>query len=494
MSFRNRICPQRYIFLSTSANPLLTHSRAGTERPEIAIKLLVFKSIASEIDLRNSSLEKVTRIRLNVITNSIRLFERDELRREIDMLNKRFCSTLHRSAIVTLLLTVIAALPANAEHSYRVLYTTLYSFCSQTDCSDGSDPLATLIQASDGNLYGTTDTGGANYYGTVFKISLSGTLTTLYNFCSQSYCADGGYPHAGLIQATDGNFYGEALTGGANRYYGTVFKITPSGTLTTLYSFSGPDGAEPDGGLIQASDGSFYGTTAAGGTKTCLFGYSCGTVFKITPSGTLTTLYNFSGPDGEEPYGGLIQATDGNFYGTTFAGGTVDAGTVFKITPSGTLTTLYSFCSLPNCNDGGFPHAGLIQARNGDLYGTTFTGGANNDGTVFKITPSGRLTTLHAFDGNDGGEPTDVLIQASDGNFYGTAVAGGAKGGASGLGTVFKITPRGRLTTLHTFDGSDGSNPWAGLVQASDGNFYGTTYVGGANDDGTVFRLALARK
>lgn len=229
--------------------------------------------------------------------------------------------SLWKMVFVILMLCLASAVSSPAQ-----TLTTLHTFTG----ADGSDPLATLIQASDGNLYGTTDTGGANFYGTVFKISLSGTLTTLYNFCSQSGCADGGYPHAGLIQATDGNFYGEAGAGGT-RGDGTVFKITPSGTLTTLHSFSGPDGALPDGGLLQASDGNFYGTTAAGGTNTCLFGYSCGTVFKITPSGTLTTLHTFDGSDGSSPWAGLVRASDGNFYGTTYVGGANNDGTVFRL-------------------------------------------------------------------------------------------------------------------------------------------------------------------
>ncbi len=209
-------------------------------------------------------------------------------------------------------------------------------------------------------------------------------LTTLYNFCSQPNCSDGSDPTAALVQAKDGNFYGTTFSGGANSNCtwgcGTVFKITAGGTLTTLYSFSGPDGEYPYAGLVQASDGNFYGTASwGGGGGNCSEppSYSgCGTVFKITPGGMLTTLYTFAGPDGANPYGGLVQGSDGNFYGTTYGGGCQSdgCGTVFKITPSGALTTLYSFCSQSSCADGGVPNAGLVQAADGNFYGTTTAG------------------------------------------------------------------------------------------------------------------------
>jgi uncharacterized repeat protein (TIGR03803 family) len=282
-------------------------------------------------------------------------------------------------------------------------FTSLHSF----DSADGAAILAGLIQATDGNFYGTAYEGGANCApdgcGTIFKITPSGALTTLHSFCSQSNCTDGEYPEAGLIQATNGNFYGTTYEGGANCApdgCGTIFKITPSGTLTTLYNFCSQsgcsDGYYPEAGLIQASNGDFYGTTTFGGAG------GVRTVFKITPSGTLTTLHSFCSQsnctDGEYPEAGLVQATNGNFYGTTYAGGGANGrGTVFKITSSGTLTTLYSFCPQNGCADGNSPQAGLIQATNGSLYGTTFAGGAHDLGTVFAITLSGNLTTLHSF-------------------------------------------------------------------------------------------------
>ncbi|MFZ0312254.1 MAG: choice-of-anchor tandem repeat GloVer-containing protein [Candidatus Korobacteraceae bacterium] len=402
--------------------------------------------------------------------------------------------------------------------------TALYSFCGQPNCTDGEVPYAGLVQATDGNFYGTTNEGGANgLFGTVFKITPSGTLTTLYSFCSQPNCTDGELPYAGLVQATDGNFYGTTSGGGAVYYDGTVFKITPSGTLTTLYSFcSQPnctDGTEPSA-LIQATDGNFYGTTLYGGSNKSCTDAGCGTVFKITPSGTLTTLHSFNGLDGFLGYiagsaQALVQATDGNFYGTSPLGGNQGCGngtgggcgTVFKITPGGTFTQLYSFCSQANCTDGFYPLASLVEGTDGNLYGTTAFGGSGGYcgvspggcGTVFKITPSGTLTTLYSFclqsNCPDGLNVYAGLVQATDGNFYGTTQSGGA----NYSGTIFQITPRGTLTTLYSFCSqpscADGGHPLAGLVQATDGNFYGTNSAFGGNCQengqcGTVFRLS----
>src|SRR5579862_9477763 len=338
--------------------------------------------------------------------------------------------------------------------------TTLYTFCSQSGCTDGSGPNGGLVQATNGDLYGMSRGGGANNGGTVFKITSSGTLTTLYSFCSQSGCTDGSGPYAGLIQATDGNLYGTTESGGSSNGYGTVFKITPGGSLTTLYTFCSQsgctDGAVPFSGLVQATNREFYGTTLEGGAN------NGGTVYKITSSGTLTTLYSFCSQsgctDGSGPYAGLIQATDGNLYGTTNHGGSSNGyGTVFKITPGGSLTTLYTFCSQSGCTDGAVPFSGLVQATNREFYGTTLEGGANNGGTVYKITSSGTLTTLYSFCSQsgctDGSGPYAGLIQATDGNLYGTTNHGGS---SNGYGTVFKITPGGSLTTLYTFCSQSG--------------------------------------
>ena len=384
---------------------------------------------------------------------------------------------------------------ATAIASTAQTLTTLVNF----DGSNGDSPSA-LIQATDGNFYGTTNGGGAYYiYGTIFKMTPSGTLTTLYSFCPQPepYCADGASPDAGLLQATDGNFYGITAQGGTRNNAGTVFKITPSGTVTTLYSFCPQypciDGDTPGGGLMQATDGNLYGAAGMGGV------YNNGTLFKITPSGTLTTLYNFcpqyNCAGGASPNGPLLQGSDGNLYGTTYQGGlSILYGTVFKVTLAGALTKLYDFCSQPNCTDGSNPNGGLVQATDGNFYGTTSAGGASGGGTVFRISPSGVLTTLYSFcyppNCPDGSGPGGGLVQATDGNFYGTS---GIGGGAQNDGTVFKLTPAGTLTTLHSFDETDGARPMGGLLQATDGNLYGTTSSGGPYPgDGTVFRLSAA--
>ena len=383
---------------------------------------------------------------------------------------------------------VFCAATAIASPAQNTVFMSLASF----NGTNGTNPgYVSLVRGNDGNFYGTTLFGGANNQGTVFKVTPTGELSTLYSFCAQTNCIDGTSPDAGLVLGNDGNFYGTTSGGGVYLYYGTVFKITPAGLLTTLHSFQSypTDGDAPVAALVRGSDGNFYGTTELGGSGTF------GTVFKITPSGVLTTLYNFGdGAHGWYPYAGLVQGSDGNFYGTTFSGGDYSAGTAFKITPAGELTTLYSFCAQPGCADGNGPWAGLVQASDGSFYGTTYSGGANFGGTVFKLTPAGSLTTLHGFcaqDGcADGEEPVAGLVQASDGNFYGTTTYGGAY---TSYGTVFKITPQGGLTTLHSFDGTDGSAPWGGLVQAPDGFFYGTTVEGGTYGNGTIFRVGVVR-
>jgi uncharacterized repeat protein (TIGR03803 family) len=319
---------------------------------------------------------------------------------------------------------------ATAAASPAQTFTTLNSF----NDTDGAYPEAALVQATNGDFYGTTYGGGANDEGTVFTITPSGTLTTLYSFCSQSNCTDGANPYAGLVQATNGDLYGTTYSGGANNL-GTVFKITLSGTLITLHSFDLTDGAYPEAALIQATNGDLYGTTSRDGFN----GY--GTVFKITPSGKLTTLHSFDYfTDGAYPEAGLVQASNGDLYGTTSLAGANNFGTVFKITPSGTLTTLHSFGVAGYPTDGAFPEAGLVQASNGDLYGTTSQGAAYDHGTVFKITPSGTLTTLYSFcsqsNCTDGAKPYAGLVQATNGDLYGTTY----EDGAHNFGTVFSLS------------------------------------------------------
>ena len=324
--------------------------------------------------------------------------------------------------------------------------STIYKFCSviiQNNCADGLFPMAGLVLGTDGNFYGTTSAGGSGGgYGTVFRITPSGSLTTLHSF---SNVLDGATPSAPLLLASDGNFYGTTVGGGQGsfgNFQGTIFKITPNGTFTLLYTFCNlsacDDGAQPAAGLVQGTDGNFYGTTEFGNVAGCVQG--CGTVFKITPMGTLTTLYIFcslsSCIDGFLPVGGLVQGTDGNFYGTTSSGGAHTGGTVFKITPNGTLSTLHSF----NGFDGGGPSATLVQASDGNFYGTTISNGAGHGGTIFKITPSGSLSTLYNFcpqrPCTDGAGPQAALLQAGNGTLYGTTYSGGT----GQDGTVFSLS------------------------------------------------------
>jgi uncharacterized repeat protein (TIGR03803 family) len=385
-------------------------------------------------------------------------------------------------------------------------FTTLASF----DGYDGNDPYTmSLVQGFDGNLYGTTHAGGTAGLGTVFKVTPTGVITALYSFCSQPNCVDGSDPEGGLVQAIDGNLYGTTFYGGAYGS-GTVFRITASGTLTTLYSFCSQqgvgghclDGSGPQAELVQAADGNFYGTTAYGGITLYPSG---GTAFRITSAGTLTTIYSFCSQtnctDGEQPYAGLVQASNGNFYGTTYAGGAHGGGTVLELTPAGKLNTLYSFCSQFGCPDGRLPWAGLVQATNGDFYGTTEGGGANGYGTVFKLTLAGKLTTLYSFcsqtNCTDGEYPYAGLVQATDGNFYGTTNGAGpdlCDEVTGKYGTAFAIRSSGALTTLHTFDDVDGACPYGALAQATNGNLYGTTWSGGEFDDGVVLALSVGLK
>jgi uncharacterized repeat protein (TIGR03803 family) len=391
---------------------------------------------------------------------------------------------VHSAAIFVLCATIAMALGSQTS-VWAASFKTLHTFDIYTD---GAGPNE-LVQAANGNLYGTTEAGGVypggpngNGGGTVFTLTRNGALRRLWKFCYMVQCPAGANPFAGLVQATNGSFYGTTSVGGPNDY-GTILKITPDGTLARLHSFDGTDGANPFTGLVQATNGNFYGTTSNGGAS------GSGTIFKINPNGTLTTLYSFCSKvncsDGNYP-NGLVQATNGNFYGTTMSGGTsyYGPGTIFKITPDGTLTTLHRFCSRSDCTDGSFPNP-LIQATDGNFYGTTNEGGANGYGTIFKITANGALATLHSFDYADGEYPEAALIQATDGNFYGTT----AGDGTSVFGSVFEITPNGALTTLHSFDYADGEYPEAALIQATDGNFYGTTNGGGAKGSGTVFEI-----
>ena len=405
--------------------------------------------------------------------------------------------------------------------------TPVYSF---TSLNDGAAPSAPLTLGNDRYFYGTAQVGGQYGYGTVFKVDSSGKVTPLHEFSGTD---DGAYPAAALVQGSDGYFYGVTFSGGNSSCTlitdfgdftgcGTIFKVDSSGILTPLHPFSGgTEGGGASAGLIVGSDGYFYGTTSYGGSQ------NAGTVFKSDAYGTVNTLYSFSGgTDGWRPFGSLIQADDGNFYGTTQLGGdfscaiwsTYGCGTIFKIDSVGTLNTLYSFTGGA---DGADPEEALIQAGDGYLYGTTLFGGdtsctvsgATGCGTIFKINLAGSFTSMHQFSGlSEGGVPFSALVQASDGDFYGTATAGGdpscsvyASGESYstyiGCGTVFKMDSSGNVSALYSFTGSpsDGSNPFAAVVEGSDGYLYGTTRWGGTDSTcpytdnggcGTVFKVS----
>ena len=349
---------------------------------------------------------------------------------------------------------------------------TLYSF---TNGVDGSQPYAGLALGNDGNFYGTCFDGGSNGFGSIFKSSPNGAFTPLYSF---DY-GDGENPTAGLTLGSDGNFYGTTFGGGTNLTYGTVFQVSTNGAFNSLYSFTnGSDGANPYGGLMQAGNGAFYGTTLGGGAG------NFGTVFQITSAGALSPLYYFTnGVDGSQPRATLTVGGGGTLLGTAYAGGSQGQGVVFSIATSGAFIPLHSFNGV---SDGANPVGQLLRAANGLFYGTTSAGGTNSAGTVFQITKGGAFNVIYSFTGgSDGAFPVAGLAQGSDGNLYGTTYGGGS----SGAGGIFKITLQGVLTPLYDFTGgSDGGSSFATPAIGNDGNFYGTTQLGGADGDGVVFK------
>ena len=299
-----------------------------------------------------------------------------------------------------------------------------------------------------------------------------GTLTVLYGFDSQS----GEYPQGVMAQGRDGNFYSTTPYGG-NSNDGTIFKITPQGDLTVLYELDSYNGSS---GLTLGTDGNFYGATVYGGND-------FGTVFKVTPNGILTTLYSMTGQNEDaDPLAPPIQAADGNLYGTATGTNNDNGGEVYKMTPSGGKVALFHL----NHRQGVAPADPLVLGMDGNLYGTASGGGDNGCGppgcgVIFKITPKGHITVLHDFSG-DGFSPEAPLVQGSDGNFYGSA----PYGGADAYGTLYKISPSGKFTLLHIFTGAgDGRFPFGGLLLATDGNFYGTTEQGGSFKAGVIYKV-----
>jgi uncharacterized repeat protein (TIGR03803 family) len=397
----------------------------------------------------------------------------------------RACLTIAASCGVLSVLTA-----CGYDHNYY------YPPPSPPPSGDGASPTG-LIQGSDGNFYGTTNYGGRYGAGTFFRVTPAGTETLLYSFVGGS--ADGAAPD-GVIQGADGNFYGATSNGGSGPCpfgCGTVFKITPDGAESVLYFFGGAaDGGAPSG-LIQGSDGNFYGAAAFGGQFNAYCDQQgCGVVFRVTPAGVESALYAFvGGPNDGALAASVIQGSDGNFYGVTQYGGQSNEGTAFKITPAGAEVVLHSFAG---GSDGALPQLPLTQGSDGNLYGTTPYGGANGDGVVFRVTPAGVETVLYAFAGtsSDGANPFTAMVQGSNGSFYGTTSSGGDGACAGGCGTVFAITTAAAESTLYLFapSASTGAQPPgpSALIQGTDGNFYGTTSAGGQFGSGTLFKLTAA--
>lgn len=322
---------------------------------------------------------------------------------------------------------------------------------------------ALMAQAQDGNLYGTTPTGGASNVGTVFQITPTGTFNVIYSFD----VTHGSNPNGGLVLGVDGYLYGMSEHGGAHSY-GNIFKITTAGVLTTIYDFTGnTDGGYPLGPLVLGTDGNFYGTSYPGAA------------FKISTKGVFKIIKKIPSIS----YGPLVQGADGAFYGATEYGGTASVGTVFKIAGT-TVTTLYSF----DTTHGSFPTSGLVQGADGNFYGTTSAGGSGNAGVAYKITPTGTLTVLYNFDPAHAANGEQVfagLVGATDGNFYGATVFGGS----SANGILYKITSAGTLSVLSNFDVTHGAGAYGTPIQHTNGKIFGLTARGGVPGKGVIYSL-----
>ena len=361
---------------------------------------------------------------------------------------------------LTVTLTVGVANTLLAQTSF----TVLASFTGD----NGAYPSAGVIQTSDGSFYGTTQSGGAYGYGTIFKRDPAGALTTVHSFTGDS---DGSYPSGNLLLASDGHIYG--MTSGIRPgEHGTVFRLQLPGTLTTLHRFNGSDGSDPRAALIQGADGMFYGPTLAGGA------HGAGTVFRINSAGVLSTLHSFDPLAGEAgyPLSTLVQGPDGNYYGSTIG----EYGTIFRISPTGNFDTIHTFAAT-----GGYsPRTALIVGTDNALYGTTWGGAC---GSIFRITTAGTLSTLYSFNcaPGEGVAPISGLVADASGNLFG----GTQDGGEFFRGTIFKLDTTGSLTTVHHFDGVNGGFP-SGLMRGNDGALYGTSlYDADGLGFGNLFRL-----
>jgi uncharacterized repeat protein (TIGR03803 family) len=398
------------------------------------------------------------------------------------MTNSKSLSTLGL-ALASAVFTFSLAVCAQAQ-----TFTTLGAFTG----FNGTAPFfGSMVQDTNGNYYGSTINGGKKGYGVIFQLTSAGKLTTLYSFCALAGCADGEFPEVAPILGSDGNFYGTTILGGNSSNAGTAYKMTIGGKLTTLYSFCPTqpcsDGVSPVG-LIEGSNGNFYGVAGDGGA------FGSGTFFELTSVGQFKALHSFCAQPGcgtgANPAASPMQASNGNFYGTAARGGFHSGGVVYEITPAGSYKALYNFCSQTNCADGTYPQATLVQDANGNLYGTTVYGGAYGDGTVFEITPSDQYIVIHSFnasDDTDGAFPQSAPTLANDGNLYGTTTSG------NNNGNIYQITPEGTYTSLYSFCNASTCSAYDaayGLLQGTDGIFYGATADGGAHDQGVVYSFS----
>jgi uncharacterized repeat protein (TIGR03803 family) len=398
--------------------------------------------------------------------------------------------TLSRS--LTLALSLLVLIAFTATYSPAQTYTALYDFGTKATDPESPQYSGIITQGRDGNLYSTarsTPLGACSYCGAAFSISPAGVLT-VYDFTPTGM----GYtPLSGVSLGIDGNFYGTTESGGTfNR--GTIFRVTSSGTLATLYNFGTCqypciDGFIPNSPPMQGADGNFYGTTPHSGDGT-----NDGIAYQITSTGKYKILHVFSlSSGGYNPDAPFIQGTDGSFYGTTTVGGkslsstcvaafsSFSCGTVFKMTATGHVTFLHEFVQ----TDGAGPIGPVTQGSDGNFYGTTSEGGTSKLGVVFKMTSKGVLTVLHNFAGSDGQNPDGGLVQASDGNFYGTT----SGGGTLGHGTIFKVTLAGAFSVIHNFDSTNGATPEVTMVQHTNGILYGDTDNGDAEGGGVFYSL-----
>ena len=388
-----------------------------------------------------------------------------------------------RPVMLSLIVFSFFALAVPPLHTQAQTFTVLYNFGAHNGDPVNPQWSGIIAQGRDGTLY-TTVTQGGGGYGSVISITPSGTFNIVHNFNGHD---EGLSPTGGLSLGLDGNFYG--TTCGCGFGLGTIFKVTPGGSLSTMYTFAnGLDGSNPLAPPIQGLDGNFYGTASNGNQGQGFFG----SVYKITPSGTFTTLKSLDFTSGAFPQDPLVQGTNGYFYGTTENGTPSNNGNTFRISSTGKFTSLFSFDGTHGHN----PFAPLIQATDGNFYGTVKLGGTSNLGTTLRMSAAGKITVLYNFAGTgDGTEPVGGLVQASDGNLYGTT---SMADGSAGCGTIFRMTTKGVFSTVFTFpsDASKGCNPLVTLTQHTNGILYGDTFGGGTgnNNHGVFFSFDAGLK